>query len=85
MESGADACLYMGPKITNKFSANLLFGHNGYQFALEPTPDNRLVFAQETTTFGTYLQGLGSGHAEARLKDLQSLPGSRGAEHGVPY
>jgi predicted ATPase len=45
-EGGADALLYMGPKITQRFSAKLLFGVNGYEFALVPTPDNRLVFAR---------------------------------------
>src|SRR5579862_8255052 len=50
-EGGADACLYLGPKITNRFGAKLYFGNNGYEFALVPTPDNRLIFAEETTVF----------------------------------
>src|SRR5713101_6072052 len=41
-EGGADGCLYLGPKITEKFVAKLYFGKNGYEFALLPTPDNRL-------------------------------------------
>jgi predicted ATPase len=88
MEGGADACLYMGPKITKRFGANLLFGRNGYQFALEPTPDNHMVFADETTTFyGDFAatDRLGSGHAESKLKDLRGGPGRTGAEHGVAY
>ena len=90
LEGGADACLYMGPKITKRFSAKLHFGNNSYEFALEPTPDNRMVFADESTAFqppdsGTRLDRLGSGHAEAKVKDLQNKPGRLGAQHGVPY
>jgi predicted ATPase len=51
-EGGADACLFMGPKVTQRFSARLSFGRNGYDFALMPTTDNRLVFAEEATTYG---------------------------------
>src|SRR5438270_3572083 len=40
-EGGADACLYLGPKITREFAAKLYFGQNGYQFSLVPTTDNR--------------------------------------------
>ena len=39
-EGGADACLYLGPKITREFIAKLYFGKNGYEFSLAPTPDN---------------------------------------------
>ena len=46
-EGGADACLYLGPKITNEFAAKLYFGQNGYEFALIPTPDNRLIFSTQ--------------------------------------
>ena len=89
MEGGADACLYMGPKDTQRFVAKLYFAQNGYEFALMPTLDNRLVFAEETTVFegdfGTIRGSLGSGHAEAKLKDLKDEPGTRGAKHGVPH
>src|SRR5579864_511750 len=77
IEGGADACLYLGPKVTQRFVAKLHFGRNGYQFALVPTPDNRLVFAEETTVFkgnfGTFLDSLGSGHAEAKLKSFKEI------------
>ena len=89
MEGGADACLYMGPKITKRFGATLHFGQNGYRFALEPTPDNHMVFADESTefeaAFGPDVTSLGSGHAEAKLKDLREAPDRRGTMHGVPY
>src|SRR5580700_10186177 len=70
-EGGADACLYLGPKITNEFAADLYFGDNSYRFVLVPTPDNRLIFSEETVSvYGTVGLGLslGSGHFEARLK-----------------
>ena len=51
VEGGADACLYMGPKITEKLVARLYFGYNAYEFTLLPTPDNRLVFSDEAALF----------------------------------
>src|SRR5258707_15796098 len=42
-EGGADACLFMGPKITERFVAKLYFGRYSYAFTLIPTLDNRLV------------------------------------------
>ncbi len=87
-EGGADALLYLGPKVTNQFAAKLFFGKNGYEFALIPTPDNRLVFAEETTVFfGDYTvsrSSLGSGHIEAKLKVRKDNMGIHGAERGVP-
>jgi len=78
-EGGADACLYLGPKVTQRLTAKLYFGNNGYEFALEPTRDNRLVFADESTFFrgfyGAMRFSLGSGHAEAKLKDHKDDPG----------
>src|SRR5882762_11602441 len=38
-EGGADGCLYLGPKITDRFSAKLYFAKNGYEFSLLPTSD----------------------------------------------
>lgn len=88
-EGGADACLYVGPKITERFVAKLYFGSNGYEFALLPTFDNRLVFGEETAIFngdwGPNRTLFGSGHQEAKLKDLKDEPGQHGAQHGVPY
>src|SRR5208283_1228492 len=48
-EGGAEACLYMGRKITKEIVAKLYFGDNGYEFALRPTADGHLVFSDETT------------------------------------
>jgi predicted ATPase len=87
-EGGADGCLYLGPKITEKLVAKLYFGRNGYEFALVPTPDNRLVFSDETTvfygSFGVDRTSLGSGHFEAKLQDHKDDPGRSGAIRGVP-
>ena len=87
-EGGADACLYLGPKITREFTVKLYFGNNGYEFSLVPTPDNRLIFSEETTVFygdfTTDRSSLGSGHAEAKLKQRKDDSGTWGAKHGVP-
>jgi predicted ATPase len=80
-EGGADACLYMGPKVTGRFAAKLRFGVNGYEFALVPTVDNRFVFAEETALWfgrGRDKTSLGSGHLEAKLKEHKDDPGRSG-------
>ncbi|MBL8290532.1 MAG: AAA family ATPase [Bryobacterales bacterium] len=87
-EGGADACLHLGPKITGEFRAEVRFGPNAYAFTLVPTPDNRLVFSDETSTFYghfTFRNPLGSGHVEAKLKDWKDEPGTRGAQYGVEH
>jgi predicted ATPase len=88
-EGGADACLYLGPKITRRILAKLYFGLNGYEFELIPTTDNRLIFADEATDFSGRLKdhirrSLGSGHVESRLKDHKDDPGATG-QHGVAH
>src|ERR1700689_2492424 len=73
VEGGADACLYLGPKMTSEFAAELYFGNHAYEFTLVPTPDNRFIFSKEmATVYGTPLgmqRSFGSGHSEAKLKD----------------
>ncbi len=87
---GADACLYLGPKVTKQLVAKLYFGRNGYEFILVPTPDNRLIFAEENVVFfgGQIVshsrKSLGSGHAEAKLKNRKDDPGAT-AKRGVPH
>lgn len=87
-EGGADACLFLGPKITERFVAKLYFARNGYEFVLLPAPDNRFVFSEETAVFfGNFTDDrlpLGSGHFEAKLKEQKDDPGRRGASRGVP-
>ena len=89
VEGGADACLYLGPKITREFAATLTFGNNAYEFALVPTPDNRLIFSKENTVFygdfATKRTSLGSGHPEAMLKERQADPGRLGTGAAFPH
>lgn len=87
VEGGADSCLFLGPKQTPQLTAKLYFGNNGYEFSLVPTHDGRLVFADESTVFyGKFHNrtSLGSGHAEAKLKDQKDDSGRWGAPTGVP-
>jgi predicted ATPase len=81
-EGGADAFLYLGPRVTKELRVKLLFGVNGYEFALQPTVDNRLVFSSEFSIYSGHLVGrkenrtlLGSGHFEAQLKAHKDDPG----------
>jgi predicted ATPase len=89
VEGGADACLFMGPKETSRLVGKLYFGSNGYEFELVPTRDGRLVFAEELTYFvGRFRierRRLGSGHAEANLRDHKDDEGRGGARRGVPH
>ena len=90
VQGGADSCLYLGPRETKELSAQLMFGQNGYEFALVPTADNRLVFSNESTLYtGPYVAApsrkhLGSGHFEARLRERKDDPGAY-AKKGPPY
>jgi len=88
-EGGADVYLYLGPRVTQQIVAKLYFGANGYEFILVPTADNRLVFADEVAvfngTYGTSRTRLGSGHAEAQLKNRKDEGGVTGARYGVPH
>jgi predicted ATPase len=89
VEGGADACLFMGPKETPRLEGKLYFGDNGYEFALVPTHDGRLIFEEENTyfdgRFGIVRRSLGSGHAEAKLRDHKDDGGRTGSRHGVPH
>ncbi len=89
-EGGADACLYMGPKLTPQLSAELYFGRNGYKFSLVPTTDNQFVFSEEVVIFksdsGTsYPTSLGSGHREAQLNKRKDDLGKTGAARGPAH
>ena len=88
-EGGADRCLYLGPKVTQRLVARFYFGLNGYEFTLVPTVDNRLIFAGEWALFkGQFVsvsrESFGSGHTEAKLNDHKTDPGRGGAQYGVP-
>jgi len=83
VEGSGDAFLYLGPKETAVLEAKLYFGRNGYEFALLPTDDGRLIFAEEATGFhGNFTNdrtSVGSGHSEAKLEDRKDDPGTWGA------
>ena len=69
-EGGADACLFMGPKVTPFFEAALCLGERTYGFTLWPTVDNQFVFTEERLVLeGKSQARFGSGHSEANLKD----------------
>jgi predicted ATPase len=81
-EGGADACLYLGPKITQQFAAKIYFGDNRYEFVLKPTTDNQFVFADEATVYLKARSSLGSGHTgetqgtQGRVRNLYTIRGS---------
>jgi predicted ATPase len=85
---GADAFLFMGPRVTRQISVKTRFGMNGYDFTLVPTVDGRLIFEVEKTYYkgpnATREQTIGSGNEEARIMKRKDDPGAI-AKHGVPY
>lgn len=85
---GADAHLYLGPKETKEIVGKVYFGQNGYEFALEPTSDNRLIFSEETAyyngTHGESRRQFGKGHTEAKLRERRDDSGVV-HERGVPF
>jgi predicted ATPase len=44
---GPDVFLRYGRKITDKIKGEFYFGMNSYEFILEPTDDNKLIFTKE--------------------------------------
>ena len=76
-EGGSDVFLFGGPKVTQKIEAHLEFGMNGYTFSLEPTADNRLIFADERIEYyadpgmrtSSVARSIGEGHSESSISD----------------
>ena len=71
---GADTHLYLGPQVTKQIGVSLKFGENGYDFTLEPTADNRLVFADERIKLSGRSpydvdRSIGTGQSESKLKE----------------
>ena len=74
---GADAHLFLGPKVTDNIFAELRFGENGYRFSLEETVANRLIFGDERIQYFSSFRGrtdsvnrsIGKGHSESKLKE----------------
>ena len=46
-QSGVNALLYKGRKVTEEIAFKVYFGKNSYGFNLVPTDDNRLIFRKE--------------------------------------
>lgn len=67
-QGGPDAILHFGRKNTEKLYVELYFGNNGYNFVLEPTHDNRMMFSEEN--FWWNVRGnwyIGEGHFETQV------------------
>lgn len=64
-QGGPDSFLYYGRKKTEQIRTELYFGNNGYWCTLEPTSDNRLMFAQESFWWNQIGErSIGRGHFE---------------------
>jgi predicted ATPase len=68
---GAEKLLFYGSKQTKQLNLTLWFPPNGYAFSLEPTDDDRLVFAKEYCTFQT------GGKSPEPYKEDLARPGDR--------
>lgn len=69
---GPDAMLHFGRKTSEELSAELYFGNNGYKFKLQPTQDNRMMFARECLWWnicGDWQPR--SGHFETHVEELK--------------
>ena len=72
-QGGPDALLHFGRKRTKYLSAELKFGFNGYKFILEPTQDNRMMFAEENFWWNGYGNWpIRSGHFESAAESQKS-------------
>ena len=74
-EGGPDALLHYGRKTTAQLRATLVFGSksDSYQFCLEPTVDNRMMFADEAFSWSRQQRSIGGtlgiGHLESKLAE----------------
>lgn len=66
-QSGINALLYNGRKVTERISFEVFFGNNTYGFDLVPTDDNRLIFEREYFGFPYYGHKsiISTGHRES--------------------
>lgn len=82
-QGGPDAVLHFGRKTTEELKAELHFKKKGYKFTLEPTHENRLMFAEEAfwTKTGTE-HACGAGHFETNLPFRR--PGGPTGGHPLP-
>ncbi len=91
---GADAHLYLGPKVTRKIEAHLKFGKNSYEFVLEPTADNRLIFDDERIQFSSdpprtrarsVNRSIGSGPAPTTPQSWQRRSWARSVDRSIGH
>jgi predicted ATPase len=75
---GADAHLFLGPKVTQEISAELHFPPNRYGFTLRRTVHIELFFVEEREGYYDKNWSFGKGHGEARLKDTKDHRGVLG-------
>jgi predicted ATPase len=68
-QGGVDSFLYYGRKETAVLSSALYFDSNCYGFDLEPTVDNKFIFAKEFMQ-GETPKNLGSSHTESLTSTL---------------
>ena len=71
---GPDSFLHFGRKKTEQLRAEVYFGNNGYKFVLEPTADNRMMFAAES--FWWNMKGdwrVGAGHFESEVETQKGI------------
>jgi len=75
-KGGADDHLFMGPKVTEEVHARLHFAASGYEFTLQPTVNDTLVYADERILYdgdpartSPVDRSIGSGHKESVLKE----------------
>lgn len=70
---GPDSILYFGRKSTENLEAKLFFGNNGYNFSLEATQDNRMMFTNENLWWN--MRGdwhVASGHFESQVHNYST-------------
>lgn len=71
---GPDSILHFGRKKSEQMKAEVYFGNNGYKFVLEPTVDNRMMFASEYFWWNLYGDWLvGNGHFESAVESQKRL------------
>jgi len=83
-----DRLLRHGRRVTPKFSVQLDFGQNGYEFTLAPS-ENQLIFDSEWIRFngqyGLSRRSIGAGHLESkRPEQLESDRNQKIARYVVP-
>jgi len=71
-QGGPDALLFGGSKKTEAIELDFVFGRNAYEVRLEPTVDNRLIFAKEKALFHgdrdpNHRLSMGIAHDETKL------------------